>query len=156
VQLENPTSAVDNQTLQIPDHFDQLTLLVKNLSKLGAYLRKFQTITAMNTNSIPIAVNKLNLLIAEAKITAFAKQGKKALANGDYVNAQRNLQTAKNMLKRFPKKNNRLEKLAAEIDQQSNSTAEEVAASTAKIETKTVSPPVESTSDDIFAPKKKW
>ncbi|MCF6194151.1 MAG: hypothetical protein L3J46_07450, partial [Kangiellaceae bacterium] len=64
VQLEKPASPIDNQLLHIPDDFNQLTLLLKNLSKLGKYLRKFQSISAMNTNHISIAVNKLNLLIA--------------------------------------------------------------------------------------------
>ena len=156
VQLEKPASPIDNQMLQIPEDFTQLTLLLKNLSKLGKYLRKFQSISAMNTNEISIAVNKLNLLIAEAKITAFAKQGKKALANSDYVNAQRSLLTAKNMLKKFPQKNSRLVKLEQEIDKQANTTNEQAATKTTEAVSKIDSSSKKSSQDDIFGPKKKW
>lgn len=156
LELKKPSSAIDSQMLQIPDDINQLTLLLKNLSKLGKYLQKFQSITSMNTNSIPIAVNKLNSLIAESKITAFAKQAKKALANGDYVNAQRNLQTAKNMLKQIPQKNSRLIKLAEELDKQTNSTAEEVASNHKDVSEKADVPARETNQDEIFGPKKKW
>ncbi|MCF6194329.1 MAG: hypothetical protein L3J46_08365, partial [Kangiellaceae bacterium] len=88
--------------------------------------------------------------------TAFAKQGKKSLANGDYVNAQRNFQTAKNMLKQISKKSSRLVKLDQEIDRQANSTDEQAAVKETDIASKTKPPSKNNSSDDIFGPKKKW
>ncbi len=157
-QLEAPSSPVDNQRLTIPSDTEQLNLILSKLSTLGKYLLKFQSINALGSANIALAVNRLNLLTVEIKITAYSQQAKKALANKDYVNAQRNFQIARNMLSSVAQKNNRLTKLEQEIIELSTSNVESSVPKTQEKGTKEEMKKSASSSesDDIFGPKKKW
>lgn len=152
-QLQNPESAVDKQKLTIPKDPQQLSILIKQLSKLGNYLLKFKAIKAMNAALVPVAVNKIMLLISEAKICAYIQQGQKALAEHIYVNAQRHFQVAQKMLDKFPKKNSRLSALESELKELVSSTPKKAAKTNLSVDNVQ---DVENDTDNIFGPKKKW
>jgi len=157
-QLEDPSSPVDSQTLTIPQDITNLNVILSKLTTLGKYLQKFRAIKAMNSPSIPIAVGKLNLLIAEIKINAFVQQAKASMSNHELVNAQKHLQTARQMLDRVTNKNSRLTRLEQEIKEL---TSKKIVPRLAKVSKNNVSKnkqlaDEQSEDNDIFGPKKKW
>lgn len=154
-QLQDPRSAVDEQRLNIPKDTQQLNILIKNLSKLGKYLLRFKTIKTMTQNIIPIAVNKIMLLISEAKICAYIQQGQKALTEHNDVNAQRFFQTAQKMLDKFKNKNSRLIALESELKGLVNLTPVKTANKKLNIDKEVINTE-NSEQDSIFGPKKKW
>ncbi len=158
-QMQNPQSNVDKQRLNIPQDFQQLSLLIKHLSRLGKYLMRFKNIKAMNVALVMPAVNKIMLLISEAKICAYIQQAKKALTEHNYVNAQRDFQIAQQMLDRFTNKNSRLEALEIELKELVNATPQEAAKKSLSIDIENeaeTNSQYEEESDNIFGPKKKW
>lgn len=154
-KLENPQSNVDKQRLTIPTDFQQLNILIKHLSRLGKYMMRFKKIKAMNTTLVIPAVNKIMLLISEAKICAYIQQAKRALLEHNYVNAQRDFQIAQQMLDRFNNKNSRLQALELELKDLVNATPQEAAKTHLSIEMENQQE-TENEDDNIFGPKKKW
>jgi len=154
-QLKNPQSNVDKQRLSIPKDSQQLNLLIKQLSKLGNYILRFKTIKAMSVDKVPVSVNKIMLLISEAKICAYIQQGQRSLAEHNYVNAQRHFQIAQQMLDKFKNKNSRLVSLEAELKELVNLTPQQAANKSLSIDTEE-SESAEAEQDNIFGPKKKW
>ncbi len=159
LQLKNTKSKIDQQRLNIPTDVQQLNILIKNLSKLGNYIMQFKNVAAMNRPIITPAVQRIMLLISEAKICAYIQQAKSSLTEHNYVQAQRDFQIAQQMLDRFPNKNSRLESLDSELKELVNSTPSEAAKTSLSIdaEGEENSPhKSEEDSDQIFGPKKKW
>ena len=154
-QLQNPPPSVDKQRLNIPKDSKQLILLIKHLSRLGKYLLRFKNVRSMAVNTVPIAVNKIMLLISEAKICAYIQQGQKALAEHSYVNAQRHYQIAQQMLDRFTNKNSRLITLEKELKELVNLTPLQAANKSLSIDSEETSA-TDPEHDNIFGPKKKW
>jgi len=149
-QLQTPQSDVDKQRLNIPKDSQQLNILIKQLSKLGQYLLKFKAIKAMPAAKVPLAINRIMILISEAKICAYIQQGKKSLTEHNYVNAQRNFQTAQQMLDKFTNKDSRLITLESELKELANLKPSEAANKSLSIDQE------ETDNDNIFGPKKKW
>ena len=154
-QLENPQSKVDNKKLNIPKDFQKLNTLIKHLSKLGQYLIKFKTIKAMPAARVSPAIGRITLLISEAKICAYIQQGKKSLAEHNYVNGQRNFQTAQQMLDKYQKKDERLLTLEKELKELVKLKPSEAAKKQLSIDSEQQEHSKES-DDNIFGPKKKW
>ncbi len=154
-QMQNTQSDVDKQRLAIPPDLEQLRVLIKHLSRLGKYLMQFKKIRSMNSPLILPAVNKIMLLISEAKICAYIQQAKTALLQHNYVNAQRDFQIAQQMLNKFSQKNSRLEALEIELKKLVKSTPQEAAKRSLSIETESEWDANEE-NDNIFGPKKKW
>ncbi len=157
-QLTSTASPVDKQKLNIPRDGQQLNLLIQHLSRLGKYLLKFRTVRSMNSNLIPVATNKIMLLISEAKICAYIQQGQRSLAEHNYVSAQRHFQIGQQMLDKFPKKNSRLTALETELKELVNLTPSEAAHKNLSldIEDQPETASEEENGDSIFGPKKKW
>ncbi len=153
--LENPQSNIDKQRLTIPSDFQQLNILIKRLSTLGKYMMRFKDIKAMNTTLVIPAVNKIMLLISEAKICAYIQQAKTALQEQNYVSAQRDFQIAQQMLDKFSRKNSRFQALENELKDLINATPQEVAKTNLNTEIES-QPKSENEGDSIFGPKKKW
>lgn len=153
-QLENTESNIDKQRLNIPKDHQQLNVLISNLSKLGKYLLKFKTMKAMAVSKVPLAINKIMLLISEAKICAYIQQGQKALAEHNYVSAQRNFQVAQQMLNKFTNKNSRLTSLESELQGLVKATPKEAANKNLNLDHQEEKETVQN--DNIFGPKKKW
>ena len=153
--LKNPQSKVDKQRLKIPSDFQQLNILIKQLSRLGKYMMRFKNIKAMNTTLVMPAVNKIMLLISEAKICAYIQQAKRALQDHNYVNAQRDFQIAQQMLDRFSNKNSRLQALESELKDLVKATPQEAAKTSLSIEMENEDETYNE-EDKIFGPKKKW
>jgi len=153
-QLQNPQSNVDKQRLVIPKDSQQLNILIKQLSKLGQYLLKFKSVKAMPAAKVPLAINRIMLLIAEAKICAYIQHGKKALTDHNYVNAQRNFQTAQQMLDKFTNKDARLITLESELKELANLKLNEAANKSLSIENEQNNEDADN--DNIFGPRKKW
>ncbi len=153
-QAANTNSPVDSQRLNIPRDPTQLNQLISQLSKLGKYLLRFKTVAALDGNMVAVAVNKLSLLISEAKICAYIQQGQTALTKHDYVRSQSLFQTAQKMLNKFSNKNSRLESLEQELQELIKSTPVEAASKPLSIEPEEKASEEDST--DIFGPKKKW
>jgi hypothetical protein len=157
-QLTSTVSPVDKQKLNIPRDGHQLNLLIQHLSRLGKYLLKFRTVRSMNSELIPVATNKIMLLISEAKICAYIQQGQRSLAEHNYVSAQRNFQIGQQMLDKFKKKNSRLTALESELKELVNLTPSEAAHKSLSLD---LDEPVDGNAvdkqdDNIFGPKKKW
>lgn len=158
-RIEKPQSNVDKQRLNIPSDFQQLGILIKHLSRLGKYLIRFKSIKAMNSTLVTPAVNKIMLLISEAKICAYIQQAKTALQSHNYVNAQRDFQIAQQMLDRFSDKNSRLEALENELKELVKATPQEAAKTELSIDSENQQAyenENEDENDNIFGPKKKW
>jgi len=155
LQLQTPQSSVDKQRLNIPKDSLQLNRLIKQLSKLGQYLLKFKAIKAMPAATVPPAINRIMLLISEAKICAYIQQGKKALTEHNYVDAQRNFQTAQQMLDKFTKKDARLTTLESELKELANLKPSEAVNKNLSIDGEEKNQE-ETDEDSIFGPKKKW
>lgn len=154
-KLENPQSNIDKQRLKIPSDFQQLSILIKHLSRLGKYMMRFKNIKAMNTTLVMPAVNKIMLLISEAKICAYIQQAKRSLQEHKYVNAQRDFQIAQQMLDRFNNKNSRLQSLEIELRDLVKASPQEAAKTNLSIEMENQQE-TENDDDSIFGPKKKW
>lgn len=157
-QMSNAGSSVDSQRLLIPKDIGQLGQLIQQLTKLGKYLLRFKNIKAMDSNLVSVAVSKISLLIAEAKICAYIQQGQNHLAKHDYVLAQSNFQTAQQMLAKFSNKNSRLIALENDVRELVNSTPSQAAAKKLNMngEQHQGSESGDQQKDDIFGPKKKW
>ncbi len=154
-KIEDPRSDIDKQRLTIPTDFQQLNILIKHLSRLGKYIMRFKNIKAMNTTLVMPAVNKIMVLISEAKICAYIQQAKNSLQTHNYVNAQRDFQIAQQMLDRFTNKNSRLEALELELKELVKATPQEAAKKALSIEMEDQYE-AENENDNIFGPKKKW
>lgn len=152
-QMQNTRSDVDKQRLAIPTDFAQLSILIQKMSQLASYIVNFKKIPALNSPDISAAVNRIMLLISEAKICAYIQQAKGALTQHNYVHAQRDFQIAQSMLSRFSNKNSRLQALEAELQELIKSTPEEAANTHLSIDDDEYG---EKTDDSIFGPKKKW
>jgi len=155
-QASNPASKIDKQRLTIPKDFQQLSILIQHLSKLGKYLTLFKNIKAMNTKLVAPAVTKITLLIFEAKICAYIQQAKSALQEHNYVNAQRGFQIAQQMLDRFPNKNTRLSALEEELQELINATPQEAAETNLSIDQEKEYNEADKDDDGVFVKKKKW
>jgi hypothetical protein len=155
-QLKAPQSNIDKQRLNIPKNVQQLNLLIKHLSRLGKYLLRFKSIKSMPSNLVPVAVNKIMLLISEAKICAYIQQGQRNLSEHNYVNAQRNFQISQQMLDKFKNKNSRLIALEKELKELINLSPSQAANKSLSIDSDESMEKQSGQEDSIFGPKKKW
>ncbi len=159
-KLKAPSLKIDQSRLVIPKNNEQLKLLIKNLGQLGRYLEKFNSIAEIKPK-IPLAINKISLLIMEAKICAYIQQGQKALFEHNYVNAQQNFQIAQKMLNKITNKNPRLSQLEKELIELVNQPVHKSIQKNLNLDTPELSTDEKvdtpnNAENDVFGPKKKW
>lgn len=157
--IQSASSPADQQKLAIPSDLNLLTQQVNRLSNLAKFILKLNKSNLVQTNLVPIAVNKIMALISESKVCAYIQQGKEHLSKHEYVPAQRSFIMAQQMMLKIANKNERIKQLEVELQELIKSSPTEAMNTQLSFdqneETQEEAQENEN-NDGLFGPRKKW
>lgn len=114
-EIQTPHFPVDSESLVIPTDLEELQKKVSQFSTLSKYITQISTSPAVNQELGKIASHNIITRIFELKICAHFQQGKELLEQRNYVKAQNQFISARDLLQQLPQKNEKLTQIETEL-----------------------------------------